>query len=107
MPADVLESLTKLWRRQQYEFLTASRIICKTPGFLVYAHLGNTSSTARYAKLYDGESANEAQIGELCAPVKGNDALAPSLPIPFQRGLYATVESDNCPLTVVIITVKE
>ena len=104
---DVLNSLTSLWRRQRFEYLTGSQIICKTPGFLVYAHLGNSSSTARYAKLYDGENANEQQIALLEAPVKGNDALAPSLPIPFQRGLYAVVENDACPLTVVIITVRE
>jgi len=104
---EVIYSMGQLWRRQRYEYLTGSRIVCKTPGYLVYAHLGNLSSTARYAKLYDGESANEQQIGNLCAPVSGNDSLNPSMPIPFQRGLYAVVESDNCPLTVVIITYQE
>jgi len=107
MPPDVLNSLTSLWKRQRYEYLTGSRIVCKTPGFLVYAHLGNESSTARYAKIYDGESANEQEIVSLDAPAKGNDSFSPPLPTPFQRGLYAVVENDSCPLTIVFITIKE
>jgi len=104
---DVLESLTKLWRRQQYEFLTASRIICKTPGFLVYAKLTGTAASTSTGKLYDGESANEQQLCDLTGLVMGSDHFNPSLPVPFLRGLYAALGTTAGGLTVVFIAVRE
>ena len=104
---DVLADLEKLWRRQRYEYLTGSQIVCKTPGFLVYAQLTGTAAATSTGKLYDGESANEQQICDLTGLVLGVDKFNPSFPVPFQRGLYAALGTTAVSLTVVIITRKE
>jgi len=107
MPADVLADLEKLWRRQRYEYLTGSRIICKTPGFLVYAHAVGTAAVTTTVALHDGESANEENIVDLTGVARGMSEYMPSMPTPFKRGLYAVLGTTTSSLTVVIITVKE
>lgn len=104
---EVLVSLGQLWRRQRYEFLTGSRIICKTPGYLVYAKMNGAAGATTTVKLYDGESAVEPEICDLSGLVTGSDDLSPSLPLPFLRGLYAALGAGTTGLTVIIITTKE
>jgi hypothetical protein len=96
-----------LWSWQRYEYLTGSRIICKTPGFLVSAKMTGTVAATSTVALHDGESANEGKILDLTALVKGCDEFTPSLPIPFNRGLYAALGVTAASLTVVIITRRE
>lgn len=104
---DPLIGIMKMWRRQRYEYLTGDRIICKTPGYLVYAHMTGTAAATSTVALHDGESANEQQITLLSALVEGKDDYAPSMPTPFLRGLFANFGATAASLTVVIITVKE
>jgi len=105
--SEILEGLMKMWRRQRYEFLTGSRIICKTPGFLEYVKMTGTAAATSTVKIYDGESATEQQLCELTGLVTGSDQFNPSWPVPFQRGLYAALGLTASSLTVVIITQKE
>ena len=107
MPPDVLADLEKLWRRQRYEYLTGDRIICKTPGYLVSAKMTGTEAASSTVTLHDGESTNEEKIVSLSTLLKGSDHFSPSLPVPFQRGLYADFGATAASLTVVIITRKE
>lgn len=96
-----------LWSWQRYEYSTASRIICKTPGFLVSAKMIGTAAATSTVALHDGESANEEKILDLSALVQGSDGFTPSLPIPFSRGLYAALGVTATSLTVVFIAKRE
>jgi len=104
---DFINAIAMLWRRQRYVSLTGSGIICKTPGYLVYAHMIGTFAETSTVAVHDGENSNEEKIVDLRAYYSGADHFVPSLPVPFQRGLYAGFGATATSFTAVIITRRE
>jgi len=104
---DILAESMKLWRRGRYEYLTGSRFICKSPGFLIAVKMIGTAAATSTLTLHDGENSNEAKIVDLNALVKGTDWFNPPSPVPFNRGLYAELGITTSSATVIFIAVKE
>uniref|UniRef100_A0A6M3XKF1 Uncharacterized protein n=1 Tax=viral metagenome TaxID=1070528 RepID=A0A6M3XKF1_9ZZZZ len=107
MMKEWVTSLLFLWRRQDFECITASRIISKVPGYLVYAHYSGGAQAGSKASIYNGESALEEKIVDLYAPTTGNDRFTPSFPFPFTKGLYAELDGSGTSLTVIFILKRE
>jgi len=104
---EIIAGMIMLWRKQQSVSSNISQIVCKSPGYLVFAFLSNIGSTARKITIYDGESSNEPVLFPMQSVGKGNASFCPALPLPFNRGLYIEVESDSCYYTLGFVAKRE
>jgi hypothetical protein len=65
------------------------------------------SSTARYARFYDGFSASDRLMFELSGRQGSSDVVAPARPLPFLSGVYVVLESDKVAGEVAFVPLPE
>jgi len=82
------------WKEAQVDQVTADKLVCGKPCFLLSACLVASSVGAATVVLRDGHSTSGDALITLGAPTSGNDHRNFSFPIYFKKGLYADVGSN-------------
>jgi hypothetical protein len=94
-----------LWRRQRVESLTDSQKIAIGKGYLVSFHASGEGGGAFHIHLHDGVDSNGKVLVHSHGATNGTDSFTPSMPIPFNEGLYVYFSSGSPAITVVLIDV--